>query len=283
MRARLLAVLAALSVLAAACGVTPAGSVATVNGSQVDYDRFARIVAARLDASELAEADARTIQDAIDVGLLDRQALDQALLGDLQARQQGGEPRIDQGPPLQVPDDFVDELYQAQPASSADEAELERIGTTPDEMRRVFGDFVPFEVRGLLRSQGQPGFPVDPAQQTLTQQQAVLSTLVQSEILAQAVDELDVAPSDEEVERAAEEIRASVPEDQFDEALTGLGYDQDDFRDLIVLPRARQQALQALEDPTEAQAFFDELDVDVADRFGRWDAEQGRLVAPGSA
>ena len=276
MRARLLALLAALAVLAGACATVPGGAVATVNGTEIDLDRFERIVSAQVSDLGLESRDARVIESAIDVGLLDRAALDQALLQELQKGPEAA--RIDPGPPLSIDDAFVDELFDT--ATSDDmSAGLQQLGVSEERLREAFERFVAFEVRGLQMNRGQTGFPIDRRAQVEGLQQSVIQQLVQAEVARQAVDELGLEVDDQVVQQVEDQLRSGFPDEEtLQAALEEAGYTQEDFRELFVLTQARQQAIQRVEDPAAAQAFFDSLDVEVADRFGSWDLQQGQVV-----
>lgn len=276
MRARLLAPLAALAVLVGACATVPGDAVATVNGEAIDYDRFERIVAAQAEGLGLAPRDARLVQSAIDAGVIDRAALDAAIVQELQS----ADPRITPGPPLEVEDAFVDELLQvATPDDLA--GALSGIGVAEGRFREVFEQFVRFEIRGIQLNQGQTGFPIDRSEQVGGLQQSVIQQLVQAEIARQAVAELGLEVDPEVVTQVEEQLRASFPDDEtLQAALEDAGYTQEDFQELFVLTQARQQAIQRVEDPVQAQAFFESLDVDVAARFGSWNLQQGQVVAP---
>lgn len=276
MRARLLALLAALAVLAGACASVPGGAVATVNGTEIALDRFERIVSAQVSDLGLESRDARVIESAIDVGLIDRAALDQAILQELERGPDAA--RIDPGPPLAVEGDFVDELFDTATPDDLS-AGLQQLGIAEERLREAFERFVSFEVRGLQLNQGQSGFPIDRRAQVEGLQQSVIQQLVQAEIARQAVEELGLEVDDEAVQQIEDQLRASFPDDEtLQAALEDAGYTTDDFQELFVRTQARQQAIQRVEDPAAAQAFFDELDVEVADRFGSWDLQQGQVV-----
>lgn len=278
MRARLLALLAALAVLAGACASVPSGAVATVNGEPVSYDRFERIVSVQAEGLGLSARDAAAVQAAFDSGLVDRQALDDALLQELQ---RGDDSRITAGPPLEIEDELVDELYAQQVGDGDLDAELSDLGLSERRFREVFERLVRFEVRGLQVNQGQTGFPVDRSEQLAGLQQSVIQQLVQAEIARQAVEELDLEVDPEAMEQIEEQYRTSfVDQETLEAALRDAGYTLDDFEELFVLTQARQQAIQRVEDPESAQAFFDGLDVEVADRFGTWDVQQGQVLPP---
>lgn len=288
MRARILVPLAALAMLAGACASVPGDAVATVNGHEVDVDRFERIVSAQAANLGLMPRDAQVAQRAIDAGIIDRAALDQALISELQALDQGQQSRIAAGPPLDVPQEFVDELFEQQVADEEDlDAALSEIGVSSRRFREVFDRLVRFEARGLQvnRSQQdgsfQTGFPIDRSQQLAGLQQAVIQQLVQAEIARQAAVELDLEVSDETVSQIRDQIAGQFADDAaLQAALEDFGFTKEDFQELIVRTQARQQALQQMQDPAQAQAFFEGLDVDVATRFGRWDEQQGTVVAP---
>lgn len=287
MRARILVPLAALAMLAGACASVPGDAVATVNGQTVDYDRFERIVSAQAVNLGLMPRDAQVAQRAIDAGIIDRDALDQALISEFQKLEQGQDSPIAAGPPLEVPQEFVDELF-AQQVGSEDEldAALADLGVASRRFREVFDRLVRFEARGLQVNRAQDrsfqtGFPLDRSQQLSGLQQAVIQQLVQAEITRQAVDELDLEVSDETVTQIKDQIAGQFADDAaLQAALDDVGFTERDFEELIVRTQARQQALQRAEDPTAAQAFFEDLDVEVATRFGRWDEQQGTVVPP---
>jgi hypothetical protein len=279
-RVRLLVPLAALAVLLGACSTVPGDAVATVNGADVDYDRFERIVAAQAEGLGLSARDAATAQAAIDAGLVDRAALDAALIAELQLLQQGQESRVDPGPPLEVDDDLVDELYEQQ-AGATDPAQLSDLGLTERRFREVFERLVRFEARGLRLNNLQTGFPIDRTSQLAGLQQSVIQQLVQAEIARQAVDELDLEIDEDTITEIDEQVRSSFPDqDALDAALAAAGFTQEDYDELVVMTQARQRAIQRIEDPAPAQAFFDTLEVDVASRFGSWDTQQGQVLPP---
>lgn len=278
MRARLLALLAALAVLAGACASVPGDAVATVNGEPVPYDQFERIVSVQAEGLGLSARDATAVQAAFDSGLVDRQALDQALVQELQ---RGDDSRITAGPPLEVEDDLLDELYVQQVDDADLESQLSELGLSERRFREVFDRLVRFEIRGLQVNQGQGGFPIDRTDQLAGLQQSIISQLVQAEIARQAIEELDVEVDQEAVEEIEEQYRTRfVDQETLEAALRDAGYTLDDFEELFVLTQARQQAIQRVEDPSTAQAFFEGLDVQVADRFGSWDVQQGQVLPP---
>lgn len=275
MRARILAFLAALAVLAGACATVPGDAVATVNGTTIDYDRFERIVASQAEDLGLSARDAEVAQRAIDAGLIDRGALDTALVEELQAQ----DSRITVGPPLEVDQELLDELFQQQMDAEGADALLEQLSLSARRFREVFERLVRFEIRGLQLNQGQTGFPIDRTQQLAGLQQSVIQQLVQAEIARQAVEKLDLEVDDEAVAQIEERLRSSFPDDQtLTAALEDAGYTPSDFDELFVMTQARQQAIQRVEDPAAAQEFFQSLDVHVADRFGNWDTQQGQVV-----
>lgn len=287
MRARILVPLAALAMLAGACSSVPADSVATVNGQAVDYDQFERIVSAQAANLGLGARDAQVAEQAIDSGLIDRQELDQALVEEFQKGEQGQESQIAPGPPLEVSQQFVDQLYEQQVASQDDlDAALSDLGLSSRRFREVFDRLVHFEARGLQVNRAQDGsfqtgFPVDRSQQLAGLQQAIIQQLVQAEIARQAVDDLELEVSEDVVTQIEDQIAGQFEDDAaLQAALEDFGFTDTDFDELIVRTQARQQAIQRVEDPAQAQAFFDDLDVDVAARFGRWDEQQGTVVPP---
>jgi hypothetical protein len=277
-RVRFLAVLASLAVLAGACGNVPDDAVATVNGEAVPYARFERIVAAQAEGIGLSGRDAEVAQRAFDAGVLDRAALDQALLDAL--GQEDGP--IDSGPPLEVEQAFIDQLYDDQIASLDDPQQaLSGIGVSEDRLREVFDRLVRFEVRGLQLNQGQTGFPIDRSDQLASLQQSIINQLVQAEIASQAVETLDLeVPEDAAATLEEQYLNQFGDEETLLAALEDAGYTRTDFEELFLGTQVNQQAIQTVEDPAEAQEFFDSLDVDVADRFGTWNTQQGQLVAP---
>lgn len=289
MRARLLVPLAALAMLAGACASVPGDAVATVNGQTVDQDRFERMVSARAANIGMMPRDAEVARRAIDAGIIDRQALDQALVGELEALGQGQPSELVAGPPLDVPQEFVDELFEQQVGDEQDlDAALDELGgVSPDRFREVFDRLVRFEARGLLTNQNPQdgsfttGFPIDRSQQLAGLQQGVIQQLVQAEITRQVVEELDLEVSEDTVAQIEDQVVSQFADDDaLQAALDDVGYTREDFQELFVRTQARQQALQQVQDPAPVQAFFEDLDVDVATRFGRWDEQQGTVVAP---
>ena len=278
MRARLLALLAALAVLAGACASVPGDAVATVNGTTIDYGRFERIVAAQASDLGLQARDAQLAQAAIDAGVIDRAALDSALVEELSTSPD--QSRIDPGPPLEVDPALLDELYAtATPDDLADG--LQQLGVGERRFREVFDRLVHFEIRGLQLNRGQTGFPIDRTAQVAGLQQSVIQQLVQAEVARQAVEALDIEVDPEAVSQVEDQVRSRFPDDEtLQAALDDAGYTREDFDELFVLTQARQQALQTVQDPVAAQAFFDDLDVEVATRFGSWDEQQGTVVGP---
>jgi hypothetical protein len=277
-RARLLALLAALAVLAGACASVPGNAVATVNGEAVSYERFERIVSTQAEGIGLSARDASAVQAAFDSGLVDRQALDEALVQELQ---RGDDSRITAGPPLEVEDELVDELYEQQVGDGDLDAQLSEVGLSERRFREVFERLVRFEIRGLQLNQGQTGFPIDRSSQLAGLQQSVIQQLVQAEIARQAVEELDLEVDPEARQEIEEQYRTRfVDQETLEAALEDAGYTLEDFEELFVLTQARQQAIQQVEDPSTAQAFFEGLDVKVADRFGSWDVQQGQVQPP---
>lgn len=289
MRARILASLAALAMLAGACATVPGDAVATVNGQPIDYDHFERIVAAQVVNAGLTARDAQVAQQAIDAGILDRAAIDEALQAELRLLREGGDSELVAGPPLEVPQEFIDDLFEQHTASGDElEQQLSDLGLSVRRYREVFERFVRFEVRGLQMSETaegefRTGFPIDRTQQVAAVQQSIIQQLVQAEIARQAVEELDLEVPEETISQIEGAYLDSFQtEEALDAALEDAGYTRDDFEELIVATQARQQALQSVDDPAAAQAFFNDLDVDVATRFGRWDTQQGTVVAPTS-
>lgn len=289
MRARILAPLAALAMLAGACASVPGDAVATVNGEPIAYEQFERIVAAQVVNAGLTGRDAQVAQQAIDAGILDRAAIDEALQAELRLLRDGEESALVAGPPLEVPQELVDELFEQQAASGDElEQQLSDLGLSLRRYREVFDRFVRFEVRGLQvnetpEGEFRTGFPIDRTQQVAGVQQSIIQQLVQAEIARQAVGELDLEVAEETISQIENAYLDSFQgEEALDAALDDAGYTRSDFDELIVGTQARQQTLQSVEDPAAAQAFFEGLDVDVATRFGRWDTQQGTVVAPAS-
>lgn len=280
MRVRFSVALAALAMFAAACANVPGGAVATVNGEPIDVDRFERIVSAQLATVGLADRDADLLDRAREVGLFDRELLDAALIAEL--GRTPDETRIGLDADTTIEPGFLDELFAAQLDASADPADAFRqLGVTEEAYRATFDRLVPFEARGLELNQNQTGFPLGRRPQLPALQSNIIQQLVQAEIARQAAEALDLPLDEEALATAEQRIRDSFESDEaLDRALADAGYTRDDLRELFVLTPARQEALQLTDDIAAAQAFFDALEVEVAERFGSWDIGQGRLLPP---
>lgn len=276
MRARLLAVIAALAVSAGACGTVPSGAVAIVEGRQIPMERFERIVAAQSSQLGLRGRTADIAELAQEVGVLDRAALDAAITQEVQSGPDGG--RLAGAELPELPSDLVDDLLASQPVT---EDGLDRLGLSEERYREVFAEIAGAEVVGLLNNQLQSGFPLDARQQIPQLQGSVIQQLVQAEIAEYVVEELDLEVPEEAVQNSEDQIRAQLPADrELEDLLAESGYDLEDFRQLFVLTPVRQEVIQTSDRSEEIRPLFEDLDVSVAERFGTWDQANGQLLPP---
>lgn len=276
MRARLLSAVAVLAVLAGACGTVPSSAVAIVEGREISMARFERIVAAQSAQLGLQGRDAEVAGVAVETGLLDRVVLDADLTAELNPAD-GSQTRIVPAELPDLPAEVVDDLFANQPIS---DGLLEDVGISRDRYRDVFARIAGTEAAGLINSQFQPGFPLMAADQIPVVQTQVLSQLVQAEIQAFIVEEAGLEVDPAMIDQSREQLLGQLPPDlTLEEILEGSGYDERDFEELFVTaPVHRDIISMATEQADVIGPLFENLDVNVARRFGRWDTANGQLV-----
>lgn len=282
MRARVLAVVAALAVLASACGTVSASAAAVVGGTRVSMDEFSRLVAARIEGLGLEGRDLQLAEQGRELGLLAPERVRQ-VVG--QAIQDGD---MSQQDLPELPDPVVDELLTAaREAVGADyEAGLEELGVTEDVWREVHARAAERLVAGILYfgQQPPPTIPLDRDSYLREVQAATLSELVSAELTRQQFSALDLELDPEQVEQQRDAIMSSFQSEEEFEAVRlqpGRAYPTtEDFEELILRTQVRQQTIQQEVDAQQAQQVRNAIEIDVASRFGTWNPEQGRVVAP---
>lgn len=281
-RARVLAAVAALAVLAGACGTVSTSAAAVVGDEQVSMEEFSRLVSARIDGLGLEGRELRLAEQGQELGLL---APDRIRQGVSQALSEGD---IAQEDLPALPDGVVDQLFDAARQALGDdyEAALEELGISEDQWREVYALAAERFVAGIIYfgQQQPPSIPLDRDSYLRQVQADTLSELVSAELTRQQFEALDLALDPEEVESQREAIVSSFDsEEQFQSVREqpGRAYPtMPDFDELIVRTQVRQQALQEEEIAQDASEIRGEIEVTVANRFGTWNAEQGRVVAP---
>lgn len=281
-RARVLAAVAALAVLAGACGTVSTSAAAVVGDEQVSMEEFSRLVSARIDGLGLEGRELRLAEQGQELGLL---APDRIRQGVSQALSEGD---IAQEDLPALPDGVVDQLFDAARQALGDdyEAALEELGLSEDQWREVYALAAERFVAGIIYfgQQQPPSIPLDRDSYLRQVQADTLSELVSAELTRQQFEALDLALDPEEVESQREAIVSSFDsEEQFQSVREqpGRAYPtMPDFDELIVRTQVRQQALQEEEIAQDASEIRGEIEVTVANRFGTWNAEQGRVVAP---
>lgn len=282
MRARVLAVVAALAVLASACGTVSASAAAVVGDTRVSLEEFSQLVAARVQGLGLEGRDLQLARQARELGLLDparvRQGVSDAL----------SEGELTQQDLPSLPDPVTDDLFAAaREAMGGDyQPALDELGVDEPTWRDVYGRAVQRLLAGIIYfgQQQPPTIPLARAEYVQQVQAATLSELVSAELARQQFSALGLELDPDEVSSREEQIRSSFDsEEAFRAALEQPGRTYpttEDFQELIVRTQVRQQVLQQQDNAEEAARVRDAIEVDVASRFGAWDPQQGRVVAP---
>lgn len=281
MRARLLAGLAALVVLAAACGVVPSSVAAVVGDEQVPMDELSRLATARLEGLGLEGRDLQIAQQARELGLLTdttvREGVGQAI----------NEAQVAQDALPTLPEEVVDSLYAAERQALGDgyDDALDELRIDEDEWRERYGRAAEVVVAGILffgQQQQQPDqIPLDQSAYVGIVQRTTLSELVSVELAQQQFQALGLELSEADLETQEQAIVSSF-EDQaaFEAALDRFGYPTTgDFDELVVAHAVRSNALQQ-PDNADDLAALDPIEVEIPDRFGTWDTAQQRVVEP---
>lgn len=282
MRARVLAVVAALAVLASACGIVSASAAAVVGDARVPMDAFSRLVAARIEGLGLEGTDLQLAQEGRELGLL---SADRIRQGVGQAIQDGD---MGQEDLPELPDPVVEELFAAAREAVGDdyEAALEQLGVDDQTWRDVYGRAAERLVAGIIYygQQQPPSIPLARADYLREVQAATLSELISAELTRQQFDALGLELDPEQVQQQEDAIMTSFEnEEEFQSALAqpGRGYPTvEDFRELILRTQTRRQVLQQPDNAQQAQQAREQIEVEVPSRFGTWNPEQGRVVAP---
>lgn len=282
MRARLLTAIAALSVLVGACGTVPSSSAAVVGDDEVSMEQFTTLVTTRLDQVGVDGDDLPIAQQAQDLGLLDVEVL----VGAVQQALSDGTMAQDDLPV--PPPEVLDRAFTAQRDALGDgyDAALQELGLSEDDWHAVHDRVVPRIIAGFilfnqLGQQPPTPFPLADEGYVGAVQTYSLTELVRVEIVRWRFEQLDLALNPDDVEAQYETVKAGFQDEAaFQRALQQAGYADDSlFRDLQIRHSLRQQALQE-PDNAEALAELEDAEVTVAQRFGSWDASQGRVVAP---
>lgn len=282
MRARVLAVVAALAVLASACGVVSASAAAVVGGTRVPMDEFSRLVQARIQGLGLEGTDLRLAEQGRELGLL---SADRIRQGVGQAIQDGD---MGQGDLPELPDPVVDELFASAREAVGDDYEpaLEDLGVDEQTWQEVYGRAAERLVAGILYfgQQQPPTIPLDRADYLRQVQSVTLSELITAELARQQFDALGLELDQDEIDQQREAIMSGFETQEEFEAVrlqAGRGYPtMEDFDELIVRTQLRRQILQQPDNAEQAQRAREQIDIEVPGRFGTWNPEQGRVVAP---
>lgn len=282
MRARVLAVVAALAVLASACGVVSASAAAVVGGTRVPMDEFSRLVQARIQGLGLEGTDLRLAEQGRELGLL---SADRIRQGVGQAIQDGD---MGQGDLPELPDPVVDELFASAREAVGDDYEpaLEELGVDEQTWQEVYGRAAERLVAGILYfgQQQPPTIPLDRADYLRQVQSVTLSELITAELARQQFDALGLELDQDEIDQQREAIMSGFETQEEFEAVrlqAGRGYPtMEDFDELIVRTQLRRQILQQPDNAEQAQRAREQIDIEVPGRFGTWNPEQGRVVAP---
>lgn len=281
-RARVLAVVAALAVLASACGVVSASAAAVVGGTRVPMDQFSRLVAARIQGLGLEGRDLRLAEQGRELGLL---SADRIRQGVGQALQNGD---MEQGDLPELPEPVVDDLFTSAEQALGDDyaPALQELGVDEQTWRDLYGRAAQRLVAGIIYfgQQQPPSIPLARTDYLREVQAATLTELVSAELTRQQFDALGLELDPEQVQQQEDAITSSFQnEEEFQAALSqpGRGYPtEDDFRELILRTQTRRQVLQQPDNAEQAQQARQQIDVEVPSRFGTWNSEQGRVVAP---
>ena len=281
MRARVLAVVAALAVFASACGAVPAQAAAVVGDARVSMEQFSQLVAARVQGLGLEGRDLQLAREGRELGLLDparvREGVSQAL----------SDGELSQQDLPSLPQPVADDLFAAAREALGDDyaPALEELGVDEDTWRDVHARAAQRLVAGIIYfgQQQPPTIPLAHDDYVRQVQAATLSELVSAELTRQQFSALGLELDPGEVSSREEQIRSSFDSSEaFQAALEQPGRTyptEEDFQELIVRTQVRQEVLQQQDNAEEAARVRDEIDVQVASRFGTWDPQQGRVVA----
>lgn len=176
--------------------------------------------------------------------------------------------------------DLAATLSEVTPATGDDgEPTVEQVGAVQvDDLTRLLRDAEDLGVFAQVPTGDQAGA-------RLGVQAALLTQLVVREVFAGAADEVDLAlPSGEEVDAEVARLVDQVgSEEAYEEALVQQGRGRQAQRllaELALLQTGLQEELGA-DGFQEVLGQFEELRIDVAPRFGSWDAQAG--VVPATA
>lgn len=281
MRSRLLAGLAALLVLAAACGVVPSSAAAVVGDERVPMEELARLATARLEGLGLEGRDLRIAELARELGLVTdttvREGVSQAI----------NQQQVAQDALPSLPEEVVDSLYSAEQQALGDgyDDALEQLPVDEDEWRELYGRAAEVIVAGILffgQQQQQPDqIPLAQADYVGIVQRTTLSELVSVELTRQQFRALELELSEDDLETQEQAIVSSFEDEEaFQAALDRFGYPtKDDFDELVVAHAVRSNALQQ-PDNADDVAALDPIEVEIPERFGTWDTTQQRVVEP---
>lgn len=281
MRSRLLAGLAALAVLAAACGVVPSSAAAVVGAEKVPMDELSRLATARLEGLGLEGRDLRIAEQARELGLLTdstvREGVSQAI----------NQQQVAQDALPSLPEEVVDSLYSAEQQALGDgyDDALDELRVDEDEWRELYGRAAEVIVAGILffgQQQQQPDqIPLAQSDYVGIVQRTTLSELVSVELTRQQFRALGLELSEGDLETQEQAIVSSFEDEEaFQAALDRFGYPtKRDFDELVVAHAVRSNALQQ-PDNADDVAALDPIEVEIPDRFGTWDAAQQRVVEP---
>lgn len=281
MRSRLLAGLAVLAVLVAACGVVPSSAAAVVGGEKVPMDELSRLATARLEGLGLEGRDLRIAEQARELGLLTdttvREGVSQAI----------NQQQVAQDALPSLPEEVVDSLYSAEQQALGDgyDDALDELRVDEDEWRELYGRAAEVIVAGILffgQQQQQPDqIPLAQSDYVGIVQRTTLSELVSVELTRQQFRALGLELSDGDLETQEQAIVSSFEDEEaFQAALDRFGYPtKRDFDELVVAHAVRSNALQQ-PDNADDVASLDPIEVEIPDRFGTWDAAQQRVVEP---
>ena len=233
---RFVVVAAVAALLATACGGSVGSSVAaTVDGEDIPLATVEDIVARKSEGLGLEGSDLRATEQAIEAGLIQRQALSGALQSSL----------AQEDP--QLTDETLENTYTAyETAVGADtiEAGREELDLDEDEWRDLFDKVAQAEL-GVLLAGIDPSVSLDRTEQVAAAQREVLTLLIQITAIEQVFEErgleLEEGATDELFEQQL--TQAGTDEAGFAARLRGSGLTIEDYKSLIMTAFAQQDAI----------------------------------------
>jgi parvulin-like peptidyl-prolyl isomerase len=233
---RFVVVAAVAALLATACGGSAGSSAAaTVDGEDIPLATVEDIVSRKAEGLGLEGADLRAAEQAIEAGLIQRQALSGALQSSLSQEDP------------QLTDEALDSTYTAyETGVGADTiaAGREELDLDEDEWRDLFDKVARAEVAALLAGI-DPATSLDRTEQVAAAQREVLTLLIQITAIEQVFEERELELEDGAVDELFEQQldQAGTDEAGFEARLRGSGLTIEDYKSLIMTAFAQQDAI----------------------------------------